>query len=68
MEDHFDKTMWHIETCSIIKTPEDSTIRISVMCNPRDSIGAQLTCDVTTTKFDCVQLGEILFKKGRTMS
>ena len=61
MEDHFDKTMWHIETSSTIQTPEHSMIRISVICNSRDSIGTQLTCDVITTKFDRVQLGEITF-------
>ncbi|KAF3385675.1 hypothetical protein DPV78_012418 [Talaromyces pinophilus] len=61
-EDHFEKTMWHIETSSVVKAPDRSTRPILLICKPRDSIGEQLTYDVASTKFDRVYLGNIVFK------
>lgn len=67
-EDHFEKTMWHIETSSVAKTPDRSTRPILLICKPRDSIGEQLTYDVASTKFDRVYLGNIVSRIGGTMS
>lgn len=61
-EDHFEKTMWHIETSSAVGTTANPTRPILLICKPRDSIGEQFTYDVKSTKFDRVLLGNIVFK------
>lgn len=61
-EDHFEKTMWHIETEGAIVTVEHPRRPVLIICKPRDSMGEQLTYDVESTKFDRVQLGNIVFK------
>lgn len=61
-EDHFEKTVWHIETESTIVKPKHPTRPILIICKPRNSVGEQLAYKVYSTKFDRVQLGNIVFR------